>query len=183
MLLTISLVVASLVALGIGTAVFAAVPVNSGAVVCPVDENGYGGGYGRLGQAGSSNEVVAKLLGMTTDQLEAERLQGKSLVQIAATKNVTQTQLVAAIMGAKKASLQESVKAGKLTQERANLMIQQMEQATTQAVTRTTVGPPDNRGSGFGTGKQGTGPGSMRAWGQQSGNGAGTPGSGPARAR
>ena len=154
-LLAISLTLAVMAALGIGAGVYAATPDAPAAATCPCGGNGgNGNGGGWLGV--STQDVVAKLLGMTPEQLAAERQKGQSLVQIAATKKVTQQQLVDAIMAAKKAALDARVKAGTLTQERATFMLQQMEKATTEAVTRTTVGPPAGRGNG----------GAGQGWGQ-----------------
>jgi len=100
------------------------------------------------------------------------RFQSASLVEIAATKNVTQAQLVDAIMAAKKEAVQSRVAAGTLTQERATIMLQQMEQATNQAVTRTTIGQPEGRG----------GAGAMGRMGQAAGTGVGGFGQGQGRA-
>ncbi len=151
-LLAVSLTVAAIAAASVGAAVLAATPDKVPSAVCPCGGNGNGNGGGWLGV--DTDEVVSKLLGMTAADIQAQRLAGKSLVQIAQTKNVTQQQLVDAIMAAKKAAVQSRVTAGTLTQERANVMLQQMEQATNQAVTRTTVGPPAGRGQG-GMGRMG----------------------------
>ena len=78
-----------------------------------------------------------------------------------------------AIMAVKKEAVQAKVEAGILTQEQADLMLQQMEQRTQQAVNRTSVGPPDwSRGNGRGacSGETGlgSGPGGMHRWGRGS---------------
>ena len=72
--------------------------------------------------------------------------------------------LVEAILAAKKEVIQQKVADGILTQEQADLMFQQMEQSITQAVNRTTVGPPEGRprhgyamGHGYGSGAMGHG--------------------------
>jgi hypothetical protein len=153
MLLAISLTVAAIAALSIGATVFAATPDAGAAATCPLNGEGNGPRGGWLGV--NTGDAVAKLLGLTPEQLQAERQAGKSLVQIAATKNVTQAQLVDAIMAAKKEAVQSRVAAGTLTQERANLMLQQMEQATNQAVTRTTIGQPEGRGGAGAMGRMG----------------------------
>ena len=107
-----------------------------------------------------ADEAVTNLLGMTEDEIQALRQQGQSLVQIAATKGVTEEKLVDAIMAYKTTEVQSRVTAGTLTQEQADLMLQNMEQATTQAVNRTSTGPlggqgMGQRGSGNGTGNCG----------------------------
>lgn len=150
---------------------------------------GPGGGAGKgacVGTGGGQavcSDAVTKLLNMTAEEVQALRQQGQSLVQIAATKGVTEAQLVAAIMAEKTAEVQTRVTAGTLTQAQADLMLQQMEQNTIRAVNRTTVGRPEWAGSGQGGGAcgaacqaqggasngesgLGTGPGGMHKWGQ-----------------
>jgi hypothetical protein len=130
--------------------VFAAGPTPQ---TTPVPGSGYGRGGmmggmrgGMVGDVGMEEEVLT-LLNMTSEQVIAERQAGKSLVQIAQTKNVTEDQLVSAILAAKKAELDELVADGKLTQARADLMLENMEQAVTQAVNRTTAGPQWGNGA------------------------------------
>jgi len=123
---------------------------------------GLGGGF-RFGGT-VADEVVTKLLGMTEDQIHALRVQGKSLVQIAATKNISEKQLVDAIMAYKKTQVQARVTAKTLTQDQANLILQQMQQMTTQAVNRTTLGQRAGAGTGFGQRGGGAGPGNMNRW-------------------
>ncbi|MDP2931660.1 MAG: DUF2680 domain-containing protein [Chloroflexota bacterium] len=126
------------------------------------------------------SDTVSELLGLTPQEIQTQRQAGKSLVEIAAAKGVTENALVNAIMAAKKEAVQARVQAGTLTQEQANLMLQQMEQRTKEAVNRTTTGPlAGERGYGCGQPGQGTGPGMMRAWGQGTGNGAPGNGTGP----
>jgi hypothetical protein len=123
---------------------------------------GLGGGL-RFGGA-VVDQVVTKLLGMTEDQTHALRIQGKSLVQIAATKNVSEKQLVDAIMAYKKIQVQARVTSGTLTQAQADLILKQMQDSTTQAVNRTTLGQRAGGGTGFGQGGAGNGAGRMNRW-------------------
>ncbi len=158
--LVIALVGVAILATGIGASVASAAgptATTDGQAYC-----GLGGGF-RFGGA-VVDEVVTRLLGMTEDQIHALRLQGKSLVQIAATKNITEKQLVDAIMAYKKTQVQARVTAKTLTQEQANLILQQMQQMTTQAVNRTTVGPMGGQGIGSGQRGGGAGPGRMNRW-------------------
>jgi hypothetical protein len=158
--LVITLVGVAVLATGIGEGVASAAdptPTPGSQAYC-----GVGGGF-RFGGA-VVDEVVVKLLGMTEDQIHTLRLQGKSLVQIAATKKVTEKQLVDAIMAYKKTQVQDRVTAKTLTQERANLILQQMENMTTQAVNRTTVGPMGGQGAGSGQRGTAAGPGRMGRW-------------------
>ncbi len=98
--------------------------------------------------AGDS-EAVQTLLGLTAEQLQAERQAGKSLVQIAADKGVSEDKLIGAILDGKKADLAALVADGKLTQAQADLMIQHMQTQVKTMVERTNVGPA------FGQGQQG----------------------------
>ena len=151
--LVIITVVVAVLAIGTGAGVAAAAgptPTTGAQAGC-----GLGGGFGFGGAV--VDEVVTRLLGMTDDEIHALRQQGRSLVQIAATKNITEKQLVDAIMAYKKTQVQARVTAGTLTQDQANLMIQRMEQQTTQAVNRTSTGPMGGQGMGYGQRGSGTG--------------------------
>lgn len=122
---------------------------------------------------GIASEAVSDLLGLTHEEIEAQRSEGKSLVEIAATQGVSEDTLVEAIVTVKKEALQERVATGLLTQERADRMLQQMELRTVEAVNRTTVGPPEDRGGYRGYGKcEDTSPGATRGMGRQGGGGA-----------
>ena len=159
--LVITLMGVAVLATGIGAGVAAAAdptPPAGTQTYC-----GLGGGGFRFGGA-VVDEVVVKLLGMTEDQIHTLRLQGKSLVQIAATKNITEKQLVDAIMAYKKTQVQVRVTAKTLTQDQANLILQRMQEMTTQAVNRTTVGPKGGTGPGYGQRGGGAGPGNMNRW-------------------
>jgi hypothetical protein len=158
--LTITMVVVAVLAIGIGaTVASAATPTpTSNTQTC------YGVGDGFRFGGVVIDEVVTNLLGMTEDEIHALRQQGQSLVQIAATKNITEQQLVDAIMAYKKTQIQARVTAGTITQDQANLMIQRMEQQTTQAVNRTSVGPMG--GQGMGNGQRGNGAGNGTCTGQ-----------------
>jgi hypothetical protein len=129
------------------------------------------GGWQNRG-AGIASETVSELLGLTHEEIEAQRSEGISLVEIAAAQGVSEDTLVEAINAAKKEALQERVAAGFITQEQADLMLQQMEQRTVEAVNRTTIGPPEDRGyCGYGKGEA-TGSGTTRGMGRWGGRGA-----------
>ena len=136
--------------------------------------------YGRGGMMGSGammgsemgmeDEVLA-LLHMTREQVLAERQAGKSLVQIAQAKGVTELQLVNTILAAKRADLDQLVSDGKLTQAQADQMYQNMQQTVPQAVNRTTTGPMWGNGSN-------ALPGDCPMWDGDETPGAGQPGRG-----
>jgi hypothetical protein len=146
-----------------------------------VPQYGQQAGFGQ----GICSEAVRNLLGMTTDQIQALRNEGKSLVQIAATKGITEQQLINAITAERQADIQAKVVAGTLTQERANIMLQQMQQNVVRAINRTTVGKPEwagangigqgacngqlrNQKDGNGLPGLGAGPGNAHKWGRAS---------------
>jgi len=102
------------------------------------------------GQDAGCSEALTELLGMTAEDLQAERLAGKSLAEIAASKDVTVDALVDAMMAEKKAGLAQLVADGKLTQERADFMLERMETQVKTMIERTTTGAPAERGMGRG---------------------------------
>jgi len=109
---------------------------------------------------GAVSEItVSDLLGMTAEELHALRLEGNSLAAIAESKGITVDELVAAIMAAKTDAVEARVAAGTLTREQADLMLQQMNQRTIEAVNRTATGPAEwSMGARGGNGTcQGTG--------------------------
>lgn len=122
---------------------------------------------------------------MTTEQIQTLRHEGKSLVQIAATKGITEQKLINAIMAERQANIQARVTAGTLTQDQAKVMLEQMQQNVVRAVNRTTIGKPKWAGAnGVGQGAcngqirnqqgdngqpgLGTGPGNAHKWGRAS---------------
>lgn len=134
---------------------------------CPCDGTGRGWGdgesrgmgmRGRPDWAGQTDEV-ATLLGMTQDEIQAERQAGKSLAKIAADKDVSEEQLIETILAAKKEALAQAVTDGKLTQAQADQMIERMTEQVKIMVERATTGPAADRGQGMGrsTGRGGMG--------------------------
>ncbi len=114
------------------------------------------------------DDAVTQLLGMTGEQIQAQRQAGKSLVQIAASKNISEDALINAIVADRQNTLQQMVTSGTLTQAQADQRLAYMKQQIKQNVNRTTVGPPANRGmmGGFGSNSN-------------PGNGTATPGACP----
>jgi hypothetical protein len=137
-----------------------------------------------MGQAGfgncqglgfGPNEAAAELLGMTQEQIQEQRQAGMSLVQIAATKNISEEALISAIMADKQESIQSLVNAGTITQTQAELRLEQMKERVQLAVNRTTVGPPDWAGAN-GNRQNGTGMMSQSGLRGNQENCTGTPG-------
>ena len=165
-LLAVGLVAAGLMVVSVGGVALAQEPADAG------DIPAYGGhGWGgQHGQVATCSVVGSDLLGLTPEELCAQRLEGKSLVEIAAAQGVSEEALVEAIMSARNESVQASVEAGTITQERADFMLQQMEQRASDMLNRTTFGPPEwgrGQGSGayYGDTELGTGPGGMHGRG------------------
>lgn len=152
-------------ALGLGYGARVQAPDAAVAGDCPVaGEAPFGGRMGRGawadaaawgGQADGCSEALTDLLGMTAEELQAERLAGKSLAEIAASKGVTVDALVDAMMAEKKADLAQLVADGKLTQERADFMLERMETQVKSMIERTTAGAPSGTMMGRGMGMRG----------------------------
>jgi len=127
-----------------------------------------GGGHGMggyFGQGVLGNEVVTDLLGLSTEEIQAQRVEGKSLVEIAAARGIGEDALVAAILEARTAHIQESVANGTLTQEQAQIMLQHMGQNIIWMVNQTGTGPFDG-GHGHGQSGMAMGAGGMHRWAQ-----------------
>ncbi len=130
-------------------------------------------GRGKPAWAGQPEEV-ATLLRMSAEDIQAERLAGKSLVQIADSRvpRVSEDELISTIIEAKKADLAKLVDDSKLTQAQMDLMVEHMQAQVKTMVERTTVGPlqgrqgmgqmqsgMDQMQSGMGRGRAGMGQG------------------------
>ena len=164
-LLGITLGATALLVLTLGGTVFAADPTEAD----DVEQSYCGAGWGGWQGGATCSETVGDLLGLTHEEIEAQRHEGKSMVEIAAAQGVTEDTLVEAILAAK--------------QEQSDRMFQHMEQRTIEALNRTTVGPVgphEDRGAGamrYGVSQGGrgsfdddtelgTGQGLMRGWGR-----------------
>lgn len=121
----------------------------------------------RLGQYFSRGaqwmvDTIAKLLGMTTAEVQAQRLAGKSMVQIAESKGVSKETLVNTVLDTRKAQLDVLVKDGKITQAQADLALANMKARVTANLERTTTGPASQGYMGKG-GRNGAGMGTAQA--------------------
>jgi hypothetical protein len=103
-------------------------------------------------------DAVAELLDMKAEDIQAERLAGKSLLQIAASKNppVSEDELISTILEAKKTVLTGLVADRKLTQAQMDLMVEHMQAQVKTMVERKTVGPMQDR-QGMGQMRDGMG--------------------------
>ncbi len=162
-LLAIALVAAALAAL-LTTSALAAGPTTPTA---PTNQAGSGYGYGAgagihapggLAQGtgvsarrgapewAGDNETAAGILGLTVEQLQAERLSGKSLAAIAADKGISEDTLIAQLLEAHKASVNQLLADGKISQAQADFMLGNMAERIKTMVERTNVGRPDFAG-------------------------------------
>jgi hypothetical protein len=97
-----------------------------------------GRGFGRHGaRAGLDLDTVAGVIGVSADELRTQLRSGKTLAQIAEGKNISQATLVDRLVPAEKARIAAAVKAGQITQARADAMAAGLEARITQRVTRT----------------------------------------------
>ena len=88
----------------------------------------WGGAWGRIcSGAGVVSDAIAELLGLTPEEIQAERQDGKSLSDIAEAQGVTDEALSEAIVAARSEAIEQAVTEGTLTRERADLMLERMQ--------------------------------------------------------
>ncbi len=143
------------------------------------------GGRGMPEWAGM-DDAAEKLLGLTAAEIQAERLAGKSLADLAKAKGVSQDVLVKAILDEHKADLAKLVVDGKMTQAQADAMVSRMQEQVKLMVERTGTGPMWRNQPGQGQNnspmmqRQG-GQGDQREFGRRGGGMMGQRGSGVTR--
>jgi hypothetical protein len=102
---------------------------------------GMGGGFMGYRFSGGMLNIVADALNMTVDAVQAQRLAGESLAQIAQAQGVQPEALVEAMVQPHQEALAAQVEAGRFTQEQADAWLAQMRERKTEMVERTAVGP------------------------------------------
>jgi hypothetical protein len=117
---------------------------------------GQGGGPGFA----ISQPAVTSLLGMTAEEIRAQRLAGKSLADIAQTKGVSTDKLIATIVAAANERVAALVQSGTLTQAQADQCRQTVTYEVTTMVQSSGTGPRF-AGRGLGHGMRGPGRGAM----------------------
>jgi hypothetical protein len=91
------------------------------------------GGYGHMGGPGMMAgrtmmcEDLEELLGISHAEIHAAHVAGRSLVEIAAEKGVSEDQVIQTLLDGRKAALGRAVEAGRLTQGAADQMLTFME--------------------------------------------------------
>ncbi|MEK7631402.1 MAG: hypothetical protein AAB445_00845 [Patescibacteria group bacterium] len=97
-------------------------------------------------------DAKAKVMNMTATQLETELQAGKSIADVAASKNVTLDQLKAATLDAQKTRLDAMVQSKTITQAQADERVAQMKDRQADCDGTGTNRQTGNRGAGGGMG-------------------------------
>lgn len=133
-----------------------------------------GQGYGlQMGRNfGSMSVNLAEFLGISQEDLQAERQSGKSMVQIASEQGVSEQELVDYVIGQRTAKIDQMVSDGKITQEQADQHEQLMAERVKENLNRTDVGPNGNGNGGRGNkaAGEGAGAGMGKGMGNRQGN-------------
>ena len=112
---------------------------------------GHRGGHGHHTKAAIPvHEAIAQALGMTTEELRIALASGKTPVQLAEEKGISQAQLSALVLSSVRAQLDQAVTDGKLTQEQAERAYQEIESRINDLLTKV---HPMGRGRGPGSGR------------------------------
>jgi hypothetical protein len=123
----------------------------------------------RMGGFGLS-KAITDLLGLTPGQLLDARAAGKTLLDIAKDKGITEQQLVDAIVADHKTTLDQAVKDSKMTQEQADWLLGVMKAVAPFQLTNPFAG---KQGWGMGMGMMGLGMGLGGQWGPMGDRGRG----------
>ena len=128
---SIGVLVAVVLALGVGGAVFAQDPTPPTDGVCP--NGGTCGGYemggrgrGGFGYRGTMPTILAEALGMTSEGLYAALSDGQTIAEVAEAQDVELDDLVEALVAPRIEQLEQAVADDYLTQEQADWMIEEM---------------------------------------------------------
>lgn len=115
---------------------------------CPMTGAPMGNGARMDGYfAGSMPKVIADALGMSVDELQAARSEGKSVADLAKEKGVKVDDLLDKMITSRKADLNQLVKDGKMTQEQLDAMLKNMKVMMKTAIERNTIGPMNGSGN------------------------------------
>ncbi|PKQ19430.1 MAG: hypothetical protein CVT66_10155 [Actinobacteria bacterium HGW-Actinobacteria-6] len=116
----------------------------------------------RMGQSirdagGRLVDVVAKLTGLSVEDVQAQRADGKSAADIAQANGVDADAVVSEALAIRKAALDARVADGTITQEQADVAYAQMSDRVAERVTTDETGAPSWAGGGRGSGGGGMG--------------------------
>ena len=152
-ILIVALVVLALGALGVGVA-FAQGPVPGGRgqmTLAPGASAGVGGnGYGWMHDY--VEQALAAKLGLTEEQVEDALAAGKPMYQIALDNGIKQEDLSTFMNDVHKDAFAQAVKAGVVTQEQADWMLQRMQNMYQNGYGNGTGTCPMGNGTGVGRG-------------------------------
>lgn len=129
----------------------------------------HGGMMGAGMMQGAVAEAVYKVTGLDKQQIVTQRQAGKSFVEIAKAKGITEDKLLEEVKKVHQAFIDQGVADGVMTKEMAEYCTKNFEANIKTILESTTVGPKGGRGNGqrgFG-GMGGMMRGMMGDWGQQ----------------
>ena len=106
------------------------------------------GGPGHRHGARLAAEAVAKVLGITVEELRTQQRAGKTLAQIAAAEGISKATLIDGLVKAAEAELAAAVKDGRLTQAQADEMKSGLRARITEKVDKVGPGPRGHGGPG-----------------------------------
>jgi len=87
----------------------------------------WGHAWGRVCDGASVvSDAISKLLGMTPEQIYAERQAGKTLSDLAKAKGISDQQLIDAITAGRQEVIDQAVKDGRITQAQADWLLSKM---------------------------------------------------------
>lgn len=127
---------------------------------------------GCRGFVGGAIDEVAKLLRLKPEEIIEKRNSGESLADIAKDQGVSKDEVVSTILETREKLLDERVKAGVITKEQEDFMLERMKSRVDERVQDPTVGPGAGRGGCYGPGAGGGfGPGARGGYGPGAGGG------------
>jgi hypothetical protein len=97
---------------------------------------------GRIETAAS---ILARLTGIDVTEISKLLREGKSIAEIAEDKGIGLEALVNSVIETRKQSLENLVQEGKITQERADLCLEEMADRIKENLNRTSIGPANGR--------------------------------------
>jgi len=112
-------------------------------------------GMGTGGRMGNGQEDIADFLGMTVEELQAAREEGKTVADLLEEKGLTEEDLQAALQTAREEALAQAVADGKMTQEQADELLQKMAEREGQGFPAERPDRPADGERPLGAGSQG----------------------------
>jgi uncharacterized protein (DUF433 family) len=114
----------------------------------PGDHGRPGGRGGQRGPRGQHLDVIAEVLGMTTDEVRESVSGGQTIAELAEAQGVPLQDVADALVAAKAEQLQQAVEDGRLTQEEADERLAHMEENVLERLESGERGPGGPRGTG-----------------------------------